>query len=482
MHPALLLLALAQSPAPNLDVRAEEIDGVQVVTIHAQGCTVREFSLAVSRELGARWQNEAPDTETRVLTAEIRRRPVRLALEWVYGSAGLRGELRGDVLSTSLPSDAREELEQRAMAAYSRALTRFPSAPEADAARMSLIELETARGNPTGALQYALMLAQDGQTVAALSEGRMRAAQLCQQLGRWKEASDHYRALSALDESNAELQVLVREEITRCLVRLEDYERALLVVGSLDNSYPASGAAAREKRALLRGMALSGSGRGAEALAELATVRIELLPEDYRLDGTRALARALESDDRPGEAGKCWMVVARGTQGAERLHAVEQAARLALDDGDELGALLSLSMVPLEERNSSLHALVNMARARLNLPLELRPELPSSDDQRLTELVRLIDAGGAKEALPGLGDLLAEQERLTPATLLATRLARARALALRDGLEAGLAALREARLLAPDEAAQQQCDLAAAALLEKAEQFARAADAYEGRY
>jgi hypothetical protein len=482
MIEALLLSALLQSPDAREHVRVDDLDGVQTLTIHARGLSVREFSQETARRLNLRWVNDAGEAEARSVSADIEQRPVRLALEWVYGSAGVAFELRNGILRTYTDEPDREQLEQQALAAYSRALSRFGEAPEADAARSEVLELEHARGNVTGALQHALILAEAGHTLAAQSAGRLQAGRLAEELGRWKEASDHFRALSLLDESNADLQKIAREEMARCLVRLEDYDRARLVVASLDNAYPATTPAEREKRALLRGMAYSGAGSGAEALAALAEVRIELLPPDLRQDATRALAGALEADGRLGEAGKCWMLVSQTAQGDDRLHAIEQAARLALTDGDELGALLACSSVTVAEETTALRVYRDAARSRLGLEREARPEAQSSASERLTEFEHMLAAGRGREALVGLGDLLAEGGRNAPEVLLSARLLRVRALAQSAGLDAGLEAAREARGLALDEAARTRCDLCAADLLEAAGQYGRAADAYEGRY
>jgi uncharacterized protein with PIN domain len=68
------------------------------------------------------------------------------------------------------------------------------------------------------------------------------------------------------------------------------------------------------------------------------------------------------------------------------------------------------------------------------------------------------------------------------ADLLRTRLLRARLLARADGLDTAMAWLRETRALSSDAAERARCDLCAAQIFEVAQQFARAADAYEGRY
>ncbi|TAJ23509.1 MAG: hypothetical protein EPO68_02920 [Planctomycetota bacterium] len=476
------LLSIAPASSHADRVRVDDVDGVQVLSASARGLTVREFAREAAQRLGVRWIDDAPDADARTLALEIDRRPVRSALEWAFGSVGLAFELRDDSLRTFEPARDRDELELAALAAYSRALSRFPDAPEADDARIAMVEIETARGNTTGALQHAQILAQTGHSPRTQAAGRRRAGALCEELGRWQDASEHFRALSMLEESNPETQVYAREELIRCYVRLENFERALLIAKSLESAYPAATQEVQEQRALLTGMALSGLDRGAEALAQLERVRIELLPPAEQHDALRALARALEGDRRYGEAGKAWMAVAAPLSGAQRVNAIEQAARLALVDSDELGALLACSAVAPADETSALRVYRDAARRRLGLAADTSNGRSEPNDVRLARLELEAETADPRDALASLGELLADGGRMPRAELLRTRLLRARLLARADGLDAALEWLRETRALSRDDAERTRCDLCAAQILEVAQQFARAADAYEGRY
>jgi tetratricopeptide (TPR) repeat protein len=476
------LLSFVGAGSPAGRVRVDDVDGVPVLSASARGITVREFAREAAQRLGVRWIDDAPDADARTLALEIDRRPVRSALEWAFGSVGLAFELREDSLRTFEPARERDELELGALAAYSRALSRFPDAPEADDARSAMIEIERARGNTTGALQHAQILAQTGHSPRTQAAGRRCAGALCEELGRWQDATEHFRALSMLDESNPETQVYAREELVRCYVHLENFERALLIAKSLESAYPATSLQVQEQRALLTGMALSGLDRGAEALAQLERVRIELLPPDVRLDALRALARALELDGRFGEAGKAWLAVAAPLTGAQRVNAIEHAARLALLDSDELGALLACSTVAPADETTALRVYRGAARRRLGLAADMDGSHGEAYEARLERLELEAETCDPREALESLGELLANGAGMPRADLLRTRLLRARLLARADGLDTAMAWLRETRALSSDAAERARCDLCAAQIFEVAQQFARAADAYEGRY
>lgn len=479
---AFALAALLSFGAPADKVRVDDVDGVQLLSASVRGLTVREFARETAQRLGVRWINDCPDADARALSLDIERRPVRSALEWAFGSVGLAFELREDSLRTFQPERDRDELELAALAAYSRALSRFPDAPEADDARLAMVEIESSRGNTTGALQHAQILAETGRTPRAQAQARRRAGELCEELGRWSDASEHFRALSMLEESNPQTQVFAREALVRCYVRLGNHDRALLIAKSLESAYPASTPVEQEQRALLAGMALAGLERGAEALAQLERVRIELLPPAARRDALRALAGALEADRRHGEAGKAWLAVAESLVGAERVHAIEQAARLALVDGDELGALLACAAVAAADETEALRVYREAARHRLGLSAVAAGGSSEPTDVRLERMELDAETCDARQALEALGELLAEGGRMPREELLRARLLRARLLARVDGIDAALEWMRETRALARDDAERTRCDLCAAQILEVAQQFARAADAYEGKY
>ena len=109
-------------------IEVERIGSDVLCTLVVEGESIR----SVLGELAAKLDVELFGFEgvqrTALVTADLRRRPVRQALEFVLGSVGLRAQLRSDsltVVEDGPISDNRGELLQIASAAYLRAQTHY---------------------------------------------------------------------------------------------------------------------------------------------------------------------------------------------------------------------------------------------------------------------------------------------------------------------------------------------------------------------
>lgn len=476
-------LALALAAPGSERVERSEVEGVTCLTIHAQGVPLRTLLSEIGAALEVGVDGPPPGEASALLYVELERRPSKQALEWVLGSAGYDFELREQRLRVFADDPSAEDLAQRALAAYSRALTRFPDDPMAETARMRQSEIEESLGHPGPALQHLDSLIAAQRSGTWLAEAHRRAGRLCEQLLRWKDAGEHYRALAASDP-NESVQAFAREQLARCLVRTGDAALALDVLDSLDNGYPTVDPAALERRALMRGMSLATTRQPAEALRELDKVRFEALEPELRGEAMQSLAHALEDSGRRGEAGRAWLWLADQRKGKNRIEAIENAARLALEDSDEIGALLAASLVKSDERTPALQEIEFSARAQLGLstgPSNAASTGKLPPETRLALAEDWIEKGRGEVALGWL-DALSAEGKLAPELEQRMRIAHARAVASTKDVDSALAELRAARAAAISDAARSRYDLCAAELLEAAQDFARAADAYEGRY
>ena len=145
-----------------------------------------------------------------------------------------------------------------------------------------------------------------------------------------------------------------------------------------------------------------------------------------RADVLEIRATACESIGQRSQAAQAWLALSRAVEGELRTHALERAAQLALDDGDELGALFVDKLAARDSITSEqIASVANSARARLALS---SAELdPAALRRRVDEAERLVATGLNTQAFDLLRPVAKLSHALEPETHTKFCLAYARA-------------------------------------------------------
>jgi hypothetical protein len=229
----------------------------------------------------------------------------------------------------------------------------------------------------------------------------------------------------------------------------------------------------------LRARALAATGAHASALAVLGALEARALAPEQYLETLELSARSLEGAGRTADAARRWLLLSQDAKGAQKQLALEQAARLALDAGDEVGVLFIDKLAKAQlDAGSSTAAQVREARRRLGLE---DGELPAEATQRLERAEELATLGRAREALEIAAELELGEPRPTGAALARLVQVKARSLAELQGVDAALSALSGALPQIEDAEARRRIYLLAGELLERAGRLDEAIDAYQGR-
>lgn len=469
----------AQGETPRWRVQVEREEGELYLTLRAD----QDSLLEVLREIAVQAELSIDGVESSwrrtLVSADLRRRPLRQALTYLLGSVGLVGEVRQGalVLREGLESiDDVELLRESAMASYLRTLRDFPEHPLADDAVRSQARLEESRGRGPAARALYENLIERYPESELVPEAMFKSGSLLMREGAWQEASQRLSDLLRL-EGEQEYEPQARLELAYCVAELGGFERALYMIDALEGIAPPSDVDDERRRAHVRIKALAGLGQGAQALALLDDVDRRLGFATTRHESLALRAAASDSAGLPEEAARAWLSYGRMSEGAERAKAYARAARIALDGGDELSALFITQLAKREELD-----LGEIGReARQRLALEEFEGGAGSTQQRLVRAERLLDAQLWREALNALSAIepligaLEERDRL--------RFARAytRTLDAELGVDAALSYLRTALGTFESADARRELYLLAADRLEAAGRLADAVEAYRGR-
>lgn len=492
-----LSLATVSHAAPQRDVSSTEVDarsaarmvvesrmqdGIRWWTVRVHQVPLDQFLYLLGQRAGLSIEGVKRLDVRALVTVNLTERPLEHVLEFTLGSVGLNYSLRRDTIEILAPGEdpnSAAEAMTRASLAWLSATTRFPDHPSAPVARLAQGEIAELRGDLTTAEQLYLSIPADYPESLSAIEATMRGGRVLARLGRWSEASGQFRSLTR-DPDAAEFHAGARLEIARASVNLGDPQSALYLLESLDDDYPTTSPLESTARLLVRAMALNGMGRFMEAMRELDAAGPDLDP----LGGAEAFlvrAEALEGLKLDIEAGQAWIHYSREVSGPERTRALREAARLALDGGDEMGALFVWREADRLGLGAELEDLRQEARRRLGLIEDTTPdEVATSDRIGLAE--SWLDQGDLERAAPVFESLYLGRSALTPEAAVRVVIGWARCVEPRQGLASAVRLLAEARPAAPAIELKARLDVAAAGLFEKYERFDEAIDAYRGRY
>ena len=268
-----------------------------------------------------------------------------------------------------------------------------------------------------------------------------------------------------------------RLQLARSLAKAGDGARALPLLDALDRMFPAVSNDERATRLGIRATALSAAGRSGEALAALDQAS-RLVPDlASSPEMMRLRAEALEHSGQTAAAGRAWLACAQAVEGAEKRIALEKSARLALAAGDFVGVLFLERESVGTGAEPAIAALA--ARARQSLGFEAPRE--SNSDPRLAQAEELVLLGSLSEAETLVEPVWRERGGLSAENLARVALVHARAIDAKSGIEAAIAALRDALPRLKDPSLRKRIYLLAGELYERRDSFELAVDAYEGR-
>ncbi len=469
----------AQQDGARWRVQVEHDDGELYLTLRAD----QDPLLDVLREIAAQAELSIDGVESSwrrtLVSADLRRRPLRQALNYLLGSVGIAGDVRQGalLLREGLESvDDAESLRESAMATYVRTLRDFPEHPLADDAVRSQARIQESRGRGPAARALYESLIERYPESELVPEAMFKSGSLLMREGAWQEASQRLSDLLRLEHKH-EYEPSARLELAYCVAELGSFERALYMIDALDGIAPPANIDDERRRLHVRIKALAGLGQGQQALALLDDVDRRLGFATTRRESLALRAAASDSAGLADEAARAWLSYGRMSEGPERAKAYARAARIALNGGDELSALFITQLAKREEIE-----LGDVGReARQRLTLEEFEGGVGSTQQRLVRAERLLEARLMREAMNALAAIepligaLEERDRL--------RFARAysRALDAEVGVDAALTYLRTALPSLPSPEARRELYLLAAELFEAAGRLADAVEAYRGR-
>jgi len=485
---ALVLTAvLATQTAPDVHLLTSESEGTIWCTLHADGVSAAAIAYALAEDLSLEFQvDESLAAQAATLVdVHLDRRPIDQVLEFTLGSVGLSHRLSSATETTRgtlrvLP--AAEHLADATLlaeAAWARAISLYPRHPSTPHARFAQGDLAESRNELTLALGRYQDLTERHAGKDEAFQAQLRSGVILQRLGRWSEASILLRDLAS-NSAAATVQPATRLELARCMLQLGDPDDAVHVLAALETIYPASGALHSE-RLVVRAACENALGQSMEALRTLDEAEPNV-PIRRRAEALRVRAVALQAIDLVGEAARAWVLAARESTGPDIATALDQAARLALADGDTLGVLF----VAREADRAGYSAIVEPYATKARQLLDLESADAGEDFDAVLERAEGHLASGEYDSASDLvRPFLSRTDgpaAMTEDAIVRVAIVRAGCLDGQRGIDAALGFLRGVRTRLSALESRSKLDLAAASLLEERLLFDRALDAYRGSY
>ena len=477
--PALVLALFAAPDDPRLRVEVFEEEGEALCNVSADNALV--FDVLEQIAAGARLEIDGVGAEVPKLlvTADLRRRPLRQALTYLAGSVGLRAEIRQGALvvrSDASASASRDETYDAALVGYLRVIRDFPEHGLAVDAQLNRAEIEKRRGrNASARANYDALVGQFPES-PLVAQALFHAAELFQRDGEWREAVDRYSRVLRHSQRHG-YEVRARLELAWCVAQLGEHERALYMIDALEVLQPPHDQSEELRRAYVRVRALAGLGDGVRALDLLEQVELRMSDASMKRESLELRARASAAAGQADAASRAWLAFGRMVEGADRTKALREAASWALASGQELGALFISALA--RDDGSDLGDLAHEARARLEL--DDRGPADATPLDRLAQAEELLASDPTARALLMLHSVEAQSDAFDESTRVRLALAIGRALAREVGADDALAYFREVLVNVQDPEERRRVYLLAGELLERDQRLDEAIEAYRGR-
>ena len=415
-----------------------------------------------------------------LLTVDLDRRPLDQVLEFALGSVGLRHELRRDTI-TVVPAEEElpvDELMATTAAAWVRAISRFPDVDEAPMALLAQGELAELRGLEQVAREYYVSIIEDHADSEHVDHAYMRAGRLSAKMGLYTEAARYFRALA--NRRGSEYCPAALLELARAEIALGNPHTALQVLRLLDEDYPPIDPVERTARSLVRASAHNQRDEPIEALRELDEQDTDFDPiGSWEALWIRAIA--MEGMSMPGEAARAWLAYSHDAVDEEKERALEMAARLSLEDGDELGTLFVCREAARLGIAGGFPEYRRRAREALGFAVDGDAEGPGIEE-RIVHGEELLEGGEIGLASVVFESLYTGRRAMDELEAARSSSGWAACVAAEDGIESAVSILSIERLRYRTLEARKRLDTAAARLLEDAGLLERAVEAYRGSY
>lgn len=485
---SLLMLCLLAAPVAaqgardgTFEVLVEELQGDELCSIKARNASVQEMLEEIARQTGRELEGFQHAETNAGVTVRLNSRPLDQALHYVLGTVGLRAETtsRTIFVRPDLPPFAeREDLLDAADLAYQRALSFTPGSRQADDAEMALGEIAEELGKLAKARSHYEYLVDRFPYSALVPEAMHRAATLHMQDGNWDNAAVLFRNLIELDVQHSWL-VSAYIGLARSSAHLGNHDHAIYGLNDVDRRFPATTAERRGERNYVRARALIGRGEYVEALRVLQRRDTIETPGHHPGERVELIAAALELSGRGSDAAIAWLEYSQSALGKERERAFQQAARLALDAGDEVGVMMIARQAQRDGLGPSLRPLLHEARAQLDLVDQDLTLL--SRGQRMDRAEHLVRDGRFHDAYVVLNPNTSELALMNADELFRFAVLYAECVEEEEGVRSAIRLLREVLPRLLDITRRSEIYVLAARLYEKNEMFDEAIQAYGGK-
>ncbi|MCE9593732.1 MAG: hypothetical protein K8S98_06030 [Planctomycetes bacterium] len=477
----LALSAFTPAAGEGYEVHADRRDGEWWCSVRAQRSDLRDVVRSLAIQLGVRVEGLDAIDEEQEITVQLENRELHDVLDRVLGAVGCAGELRTNVLrvtSSDHETTSVDELRDRAVGTYLNAQRRWPDHPGAVGAKLAQARIEEARQNIPAAIAHYEALIQRHRDSDKLPEALMRSAELLGTQHEWASVVERLTDLLRLDRRHP-YEIQARMLLARAHAMLGDHEHAFYMLDVIEAYVPSSEPVEIQRRQLIRTRALLAAKRAPEAKTTLEYVERLGRREELDLEIAELGARTEEAVGSPDAASKAWLRYAKLATGVERADAFNQAARLALEGGDELGAMFISRLGDADGTDDTALELRERAAKELGIDQLLHPT-----DERATRLERakrLLEGGQASDAAATLKPLFEARRELDEKALTEVAQAYARAVASAKSVDSAIDVLR---VVVPDlhtPEARRAIYVLAGELYEEHDRLDDAVEAYQGR-
>ena len=473
------------------EVLIEDISGDLVCSVRARKASAHDLVAEIAREAKLDLGGFNLQSVQQEVTVRIDARPLSQTLHYILGSCGFRAELtsRSIFVHPELPPFPNEaQLLDAADLAYQRALSFHPNSENGDEAELALARIQMRLGNAPLSRSHYEVLIENYPFSEHLQTALFEAADLLKRERNWEDAAVKYRDLIEMETQDLTFrEVLItnphaieaRINLARCSAQLGNYEHALYGLNDLDNLSPAKSPQERGQRNYVRARALIGKTEYVEALRILQRADTQQASGDHPGERVELIALALALSGRHSDASLAWLEFSQQSAGAAQSDALVKAAELALQAGDELGALMICRQAQSQGHGEALAMLENEARSALDFVESDLIHVGS--EQRLERGEEFVSQGQWHAAYVELNRLEDQMDTMTSAKLARFSLAYAPSLESEVGMDETVRFLRKALPLQPDIEQRRAMYRLAAELFEKNELFDRAIDALGGK-
>ena len=475
----LALMPLVQAPRERFTISLQEVDGDFVCSIHARQARLVELLQELGKRMDLSVQGlEYVPRQTRV-TVDLRRRPVREALDYILGGVGLEADQRVGVLVVREDLVlSLDDLRAAAQASYLRALREYPNHELAPEAMFGQALLEESAGNISAARTRYDDLVGSYPESSLIPRAMARSAQLFLDEEEWGYAAQRYADLLRLEyEHGYEVEGFIH--LALCTTMLGDHQRAIHMLDAFESATTTVDRETWLQREFVRIRALIGL-RQLRRAASLLDDADAWAPEGANaLLSMELRARLLSAKGYHDQASRAWLSYAHAAEGVERDRALRHAARHSLIAEDEMGVFFIERFAHELGSEADLSDVVLEARARLGIDAEVSRN--RDVEERLERAERLITAGTTEGLLGSLEQLQELSTSKDEAFRTRVLLARGSVIARHASLNQTLELFRVHVVDLEDPENRRRLYLLAARLLEDDNRIDEAIEAYQGR-